>query len=379
MKSKVSIVKCEVYEHEKVYQKVKEGINLLGGIDSFIKKGEQVLLKPNFLTGRPPEKCVNTHPAIVGAVAKVVLEAGARPVIGDSPQLGSALRVAEKCGIAEIARELGIEIVEFEPTEVKHPEGKYFKQFTVGKAVIEADKIINLPKLKTHSLTFLTLSVKNMFGCVPGARKAQWHVRTSQKGIEYFSRMLLDLYTLTNPVLSIVDGISSMEGKGPGFGKPRHLGLITSGTDAVSVDAVIAEVIGVNVQQFPTWKAALNEQYGTAHLNEIEVLGKSIDEVRIDDFQYPPKITEIKGFPKILMGFLKGQLTTHPFIDNKRCEKCNNCIEACPSKCISDYEGGFVINAKDCIQCLCCMEICPHGAIDLKEGSLIKFFKHLKK
>ena len=378
MESKVSIVKCESYESARVYQKIKEGINLLGGINSFVKRGEQVLLKPNFLTGRPPEKSVNTHPAIVGAVAKLVMEAGARPVIGDSPQLGSALKVSEKCGVVEIAKELGIEIVEFKPTEVKHPEGKHFKHFIVGKAVLEADKIINLPKLKTHSLTFLTLAVKNMFGCVPGARKAQWHVRTSQKGVEYFSRMLLDLCTLTNPVLSIVDGISCMEGKGPGFGESRHLGLIIAGTDAVSVDAVIAKVLRVNPEQFPTWKVALNEQYGTARLNDIEVLGKSINEVRIDDFQYPPKFTEIKGFLKIFMGFLKVHLTTHPFIDTTRCEKCNNCIEACPLKCIAALEEGYVMNSKDCIQCLCCMEVCPHAAIDLKEGSLLKLFKHFK-
>ena len=379
MESKVSIVKCESYESARLYPKIKEAINLLGGIHSFVKRGEKVLLKPNFLIGRIPEKSVNTHPAIVGAVAELVMDAGALPVIGDSPQLGSALRVAEKCGVAEIAKELGIEIIEFEPTAVTHPEGKHFKHFTVGKAVLEADKIINLPKLKTHSLTFLTLAVKNMFGCVPGARKAQWHVRTSQKGVEYFSRMLLDLYTLINPTMSIVDGIVSMEGKGPGFGKPRDLGLIFAGTDAIAVDSVISTVIGGDPEQFPTLKVALKEHYGTARLNDIEVLGEMTDEVKIDDYQFPPQITEIKGFLKIFMGFLKGQVTTHPFIESEKCKECNNCVEACPLNCIISHEGGFVINSKECIQCLCCMEVCPHGAIGLKEGFLIKLFKHLKK
>ena len=152
--------------------------------------------------------------------------------------MGSALKVAEQCGVAAVARELGIEIVEFEPVEVKYPAGKFFKRFTLGKAVLEADTIINLPKLKTHGLTYLTLAVKNIFGCIPGARKAQWHVRTSRQGSEYFARMLLDLHTLINPPLSIVDGIIAMEGKGPGFGNPRDLGLIIAGTDAVAVDAV---------------------------------------------------------------------------------------------------------------------------------------------
>jgi uncharacterized protein (DUF362 family)/NAD-dependent dihydropyrimidine dehydrogenase PreA subunit len=379
MSAKVSIIRCKDYESENVYRQVKEGVNLLGDISSFVNKGEKVLLKPNFLVGRAPEKCVNTHPAIIHAVARLVLEAGATPVIGDGPQLGSALKVAEKCGAADVARDLGIELVDFEPVDVTHPDGKHFKHFTVGKAVLEADKIINLPKFKTHGLTLLTLAVKNIFGCIPGARKAQWHVRTSQGGSEYFSKMLLDLYSFINPVLSIVDGIVAMEGKGPGFGTPRDLGLIIAGTDAVAVDSVISEVLGVNPEKFPTLKIALNENYGTPHLSNIEVLGEPVNEVKVNDYQFPPKITEFKGFAKIFMGFLKGQLTTHPFIDSKLCKKCNNCVEACPLECIAAYEGGLIINSKKCIQCLCCMEICPDGAVDLKEGFLLKLFKNLKK
>jgi uncharacterized protein (DUF362 family)/NAD-dependent dihydropyrimidine dehydrogenase PreA subunit len=379
MKAKVSIIQCEDYTPDQVYRKVKEGINLIGGIDAFVSKGEKVLLKPNFLVDRPPEKCVTTHPEVVRAVATLVLEAGAHPFIGDSPNLGSTLKVAEKCGVAQVARELGIEIVEFEPVEVTHPQGKFFKRFVVGKAVREADKIINLPKLKTHNLTFLTLAVKNIFGCVPGARKAQWHVKTSSQDNEYFSKMLLDLYTLINPVLSVVDGIVSMEGKGPGSGTPRNLGVLIAGTDAVAVDAIITEIVGAPPEQFTTLKVALKEHYGVARREEIEVWGEAIEKVKVGDYQFPPKIIEIKGFLKTFLGFLKGPLTTHPEIDTTKCEQCANCAEACPLKCITALENKFIINSKECIQCLCCMEVCPHAAIDLKEGSLLKLFKHLKK
>ncbi len=379
MGAQVSIKKCQDYSYDQVYRAVKEGVDLLGGMGSFVSTGERVLLKPNFLVGRSPEKCVNTHPAVVKAVAQLVLETGARPMIGDSPQMGSALKVAEKCGVAEAARELGIEIVEFEPVDVKHPQGKCFKQFTVGKVVLEADKIINLPKLKTHGLTFLTLAVKNVFGCIPGIRKAQWHVRTAHKGSAYFSQMLLDLYTLVNPVLSITDGIVAMQGKGPGFGDPHDLGLIISGTDALAVDAVITAVLGLPPKRFPTLKVALNEHYDTARLSSVNVLGEPIDKVTAHDFHFPPEITEMKGLIKSILGFLKGPLTTHPCIDTKLCRQCNNCVEACPLHCISAGEGGFAINSKECIQCLCCMEVCPHGAVDLREGALLKLFKHQKK
>ena len=378
MKEKVSIVTCSDYQSERVYRQVKEALDLLGGTSAFVSRGERVLLKPNFLIGRPPEKCVNTHPELVRAVAQLVLEAGATPVIGDSPQLGSALKVAERCGVAAVARELGIEIVEFEPVEVKHPEGKFFKRFTVGKAVLEADRVINLPKLKTHGLTYLTIAVKNLFGCVPGARKAQWHVRTSHEGNEHFSRMLLDLATLINPPLSIVDGIDAMEGKGPGFGTPRHLGLIIAGTDTVAVDAVATEVLGAHPEHFPTLHAALLEGYGTPHIGEIDLRGKPISEVAVDGFIFPPLIGPPNTFRKLFMSILKGPLTTNPFIDKKECQQCGNCFKACPLNCISAGEDGYAINADECIRCLCCMEVCPNGAVDLKDGFLLNLFKRKK-
>jgi uncharacterized protein (DUF362 family)/ferredoxin len=375
MKEKVSIVKCDDYRPERVYRQLKEGLDLLGGIGAFISRGERVLLKPNFLIGRSPAKCVNTHPELVRAVAQIVLEAGATPVIGDSPQLGSALKVAEQCGVAAVARELGIEIVEFEPVEVKHPEGKFFKRFTLGKAVLESDTIINLPKLKTHGLTFLTVAVKNLFGCVPGARKAQWHVRTSHEGREHFSRMLLDLAALINPPLSIVDGIDAMEGKGPGFGTPRHVGLIIAGTDAVAVDAVVTAVLGTHPEHFPTLQTALLDGYGTPDIGEIDLLGEKITEVAVDNFIFPPLIRPPSAFRKLLMSILKGPLTTNPFIDKKQCKQCGNCSKACPLSCIADGADGFSINAGECIQCLCCMEVCPNGAVDLKDGFLLNLFK----
>lgn len=375
MKEKVSIVKCDDYNSERVYRQLKEGLDLLGGIGAFVSQGERVLLKPNFLIGRSPEKCVNTHPELVRAVAQLVLEADATPVIGDSPQMGSAAKVAERCGVAAVARELGIEIVEFEPVEVKHPEGKFFKRFTLGKAVLEADTIINLPKLKTHGLTFLTIAVKNLFGCVPGARKAQWHVRTAQEGNEHFSRMLLDLATLINPPLSIVDCIDAMEGKGPGFGTPRHVGLIIAGTDPVAVDTIVTEVLGTHPEHFPTLQTALLEGYGTPDIGEIDLFGEEISEVGVDDFVFPPLIRPPSPFRKLLMSFLKGPLTTNPFIDKKQCQQCGNCFKACPLNCITDGTDGFSINAGECIQCLCCMEVCPNGAVDLKDGFLLNLFK----
>jgi uncharacterized protein (DUF362 family)/Pyruvate/2-oxoacid:ferredoxin oxidoreductase delta subunit len=379
MTTAVSIVRCPEYREELVYKKLKEAIDLLGGIQHFISPEETVLLKPNLLIGRPAEKCVNTHPLVVKAAARLVLEAGALPLIGDSPQLDSAQKACDKCGIGDVARELGLEIVEFEPIDRANPAGRVFKSFTLGKVVNEVDKIINLAKLKTHSLTGLTLSVKNMFGCVPGARKGQWHVRTHTAGKEYFARMLLDLYYFVKPTLNIVDGITAMEGQGPGFGDPRPLGLMIAGADGVAVDRVIAEIVNVPVEQVPTLMVALQEGYGTARLEEIEVRGESIAEVTVADFKAPQFQDMMGKIPGPILRLLKAYLTTQPAVKKEQCVECEMCLRACPRQCITHPEGSIRINEDACIQCLCCMEICPQGAIELRPGALLAFFSAIRK
>jgi uncharacterized protein (DUF362 family)/Pyruvate/2-oxoacid:ferredoxin oxidoreductase delta subunit len=375
----VSIVKCPAYQEDTVYLKIKEAVDLVGGIGNFVSPGEKVLLKPNLLIGRPPEKCVNTHPLVVKAVARMVQESGAVPLIGDSPQLDSAQKACDKCGIGEVARALGIEIVEFEPVDVQNPEGKVFKNFTIGRVLKEADKIINLAKLKTHSLTTLTLAVKNMLGAVPGARKGQWHVRTHTAGKEYFAQMLLDLFYLVKPSLNIVDGIVAMEGQGPGFGDPRALGLIIAGTDGVAVDRVIAEIVNIPAEQVPILMVALRDGYGIGELKEISVLGERLEDVKVPDFKAPQFQDMMAKIPRPILRFLKAYLTTQPAIIEEKCVECEMCLRACPRQCITHPSGAMQMNTDACIQCLCCMEICPQGAIELRPGGVLKIYAGIRR
>ena len=378
MAATVSIVKCPAYQEDTVYQKMKEAIDLVGGISRYVSTGEKVLLKPNLLIGRPPEKCVTTHPLVVKAVARMVQEAGAVPLIGDSPQLDSAQKACDKCGIGEVARELGIEIIEFEPVDVQNPGGKVFKSFTIGRVLQEADKIINLAKLKTHSLTTLTLAVKNMLGSVPGARKGQWHVRTHTAGKEYFAQLLLDLYYLVKPSLNIVDGIVAMEGQGPGFGDPRALGLIIAGADGVAVDRVIAEIVNIPAEQVPILMVALRDGYGVGELDEIAVLGERLEDVKVFDFKAPQFQDIMAKIPRPIMRFLKAYLTTQPAIIKEKCVECEMCLRACPRQCITHPAGAMQMNTDACIQCLCCMEICPQGAIELQPGGILKLYAGIR-
>ncbi|MGB9629910.1 MAG: DUF362 domain-containing protein, partial [Thermodesulfobacteriota bacterium] len=113
MRPSVSIVKCEDYEEEKVSQSLRHSIDLLGGIHRFVQKGDHVLLKPNLLYGKPPEKAVTTHPLIVKGMIQIVREAGGIPLLGDSPSIGGLFRTAEKAGIKAVAEEMGCPLLEF--------------------------------------------------------------------------------------------------------------------------------------------------------------------------------------------------------------------------------------------------------------------------
>ena len=130
MHTTVSLVRCHDYQEAAVHEKIKEVLDLIGGIQQFVAPGEKVLLKPNLCIGRPPEKCVNTHPLVIKSIALLIKEAGATPLIGDSPQMGLPRNAANKSGIGDVAQDLGIDIVEFEPVTALNPEGKIFKTFT---------------------------------------------------------------------------------------------------------------------------------------------------------------------------------------------------------------------------------------------------------
>ena len=380
MKEKVAIVRSESYEDPRLINRIQEGIEYLGGWKEFITPGDKVLLKPNLLIGRPAARCVNTHPLVVKAVAQMVMDLGCKVIIGDSPQLGSARKVAARCGLEDVAKELGIEVVDFDPVEVKFPEGKVFKTLTIGRQLLEVDRVINLPKLKTHSLTCLTLAVKNLFGYIPGARKAEWHVKTSEAGKDFLAQLFLELNDLIRPALNIVDGIMAMEGRGPGFGDPRYLGLLIMGRNAIAVDRVIAEILSVPPDLVPTLRVAKTKGYEYAELDEIAVVGESLNAVRVKDFKLPPrtevpsKFSESLGLSKPLFRFLKTQLTAQPQIDSTLCQDCKMCTEACPIHAISSAQGGLLIDAKRCIQCLCCIEVCPHAAVELKPGWLLRTY-----
>jgi uncharacterized protein (DUF362 family)/Pyruvate/2-oxoacid:ferredoxin oxidoreductase delta subunit len=369
MKSTVSIVKCQNYDEDEVLRGLRKVIGLLGGIEQFVQNGNRVLLKPNLLYGKAPEKAVTTHPSIVKGMIKIVREAGGVPFIGDSPGVGGLRRTAEKAGIKGVADEMNCPLVEFDrPVLSAKGVGTQFKQLEIDQAVLDVDAIINLPKWKTHGQTLLTLGVKNLFGCIPGPRKALWHLRAGDNH-KLFAQVLVDLYQAVKPPLTVLDGIVGMEGNGPNSGRPIPLGLILASNDALSIDQVVCDLLGISRRALPTNRVAFEQGIGR---DGIEVLGERVEDVRIPHFQFPPLSGADWNLPGFIRKALKNALSTKPVMEEGKCVLCNRCVEICPSKALERKEKGLIFDYGKCIRCFCCQEICSEGAIAIEPGWAFK-------
>lgn len=365
MKVPVSIVRCQTYDEHEVLKALRRSIDLIGGMDSFVKQGDRVLLKPNLLYGKAPERAVNTHPAIIKGVIEMVKEQGGDPRLGDSPGMGSAAGAAQKSGIKKVADAMGCPIVEFKrPILPEEKKGKVFKNIEIDQALFEADVIINLPKWKTHGQMLLTLGVKNLFGCVPGSRKALWHLKAGRDS-KLFAQMLVDIYRIIQPSLTILDGIVGMEGGGPGSGDPIPLGLILASRDPLYLDQVVCDLLGISRESLLTNRVALEQGLGR---DDIEVRGENIGEVKINRFRLPGLTRLDWHLPEFLQKLIRHAMTSKPAVNQDRCKDCGWCMEICPPKVLDQTAKGLLIDYGKCIRCFCCQEICPEGAITVKPG-----------
>jgi len=250
-KSQVAVIKCDTYDYGRVYDAVETGVNLLGGISNFVKEGEKILIKPNVLIGTNPEKCVCTHPSVFRAVGIILKKAEVTLSYGDSSGFGRSIGNMRRAGLKQVADELSIMLADFSKGQyLSHDRARLNKKFFLAGGVLEADGLVSLPKLKTHGLTRITGAVKNQFGCIPGLRKSQFHVKMSDPFD--FAKMLVDLNTLIKPRLYIMDGIMAMEGNGPRSGKPKKLGVLLLSNDPVAIDSIACKIINLNPEYVPT-------------------------------------------------------------------------------------------------------------------------------
>jgi uncharacterized protein (DUF362 family) len=254
MSPTVSLIRATSYETEELRRSVIAVLAPLGGIGAVVKPGDRVLLKPNLLTGaRPTQECV-TRPELVRCVAELVIEAGGKPFFGDSPAFGSALGVAKSNGYLPMMAELNLPVVEFHGKRYE-TLSQEFNHLRLSKEAMEADVVINLPKVKSHMQLTMTLGVKNLFGCVPGKMKAWWHMEAG-KSADRFGEMLVETARAIAPNLTIIDGIIGHEGNGPSGGEPRELGVLGAAADVFALDLAMLAVLNVEAHLVPTAAAA---------------------------------------------------------------------------------------------------------------------------
>jgi uncharacterized protein (DUF362 family) len=335
-----------------------------------------VLLKPNMLAAKGPDAAVTTHPEVLRAVIELVQQAGGTVLVGDSPGIGSARKVAETSGMLQIIEETGAELVDFSESVEVCGDG-IFKRFALARPYLEADRIINLPKLKTHEMMTMTCAVKNLFGSVVGTAKAGWHLKAGADR-NLFSRMLVELYLLRVPDLNIVDAVVAMEGNGPGSGDPRQVGVLLAGTNAVAVDVVAAEIVGIPKKLLYLEHAASRLGVDGADRADIETAGASLDDVRVSSFRLPHLSDVQFGLPSFLKNRLRHYLTSGPCLVGDRCVACGICKEACPPRAITLVHGKLHFDYHACIRCFCCRELCPAGALDVVDGPLLKVIKKFR-
>lgn len=366
-KSQVSIVRCSSYERAEVARAVKEALSLVGGIEKFIKPGSRVLLKPNLLSGRPPADAVNTHPEFLRAVGRLVKTVTPNILVGDSPggwNLRAIADVYENAGIKQICDEEGFKAVKFD--KVVDIKGLPF-----ASVINEVDFIISLPKLKTHSVMMITGAIKNTFGMIVGMSKAHCHLKYPMP--EDLAPVLVDVFGVVRPVLSIVDGITGMEGDGPAAGTVRNFNLVLAGADAVAIDSVISRLAGIDPLSVKTTAEAARRDYGTADIDKIEILGEKLEDSKIKNFRMPGTF-KLYRLPKSVIRKGIKYVKFYPRISLRKCRGCGLCFAICPKKTIKKaIMGKFRVKTKDCICCLCCHEVCPYKAISLKKSLLARF------
>ncbi len=372
----VVLEKCENYDKERVRSSIARVFDLLGGIEKYIKAGTQVALKPNLLIAKRPTDAATTHPMIVEVVTEMVIKAGGIVTIIDSPggpyTAAFIKRVYQTTGMEAAADTTGAKLnYDLRVENVSIPEGILLKSVNILKPLIDADVIINLAKLKTHMMMVYTGAIKNMFGAVGGTEKADYHARMND--YDLFATSLVDIHYAIKPTLNIIDGITAMEGEGPGSGVPRHIGTIIASENAFEADAIALNIIHVPHDKVPIMR--VGKKYARYNENDIEVIGEPIEQFICTDFDVPSLNLRESGArpPKGLLS--KFSVITRPklVIRTKDCIRCRRCLEACPAKVITvQSDKNLKINPSGCIRCFCCHELCPENAIDIKRSLLSK-------
>ena len=365
----VSAITCDTYELDAVRRAVADVLAPLGGIGRFVQPGRRVLLKPNLLSAAKLERAVTTHPAVVQAVAEAVQAAGCIVLLGDSHagRVETGPQVYRASRMTDVAAQTGATLLPFDEATWQRLNGH---DYFLARPVLQADLVINLPKLKTHAFALYTGAVKNLFGVIPGSRKRDVHLRAP--GIRDFSRALADVLELVRPALTIMDAVIGQEGDGPGTsGTPRRYGCLAAAADAVALDAVLAQAMGFPSGAILHLAEAGARGLGLADPAQIKLAGDravlAFGRVQLPGSHWYFRVPARFSAPIYRAARLR------PRLSPQLCVGCGQCAEVCPRQAITPGQPPR-FDLERCVGCLCCAEVCPQGALQGQRHRLVRPF-----
>jgi len=284
----VTLTRCSDYSRSSIKEALERHFELLGGLERFVKPGDTVLLKPNFIAPRSRRHATQTDPAVILETARLLKDFGARPFVGDSPAWSNVFVCVKALKLEEPLKKLSVPVKQLDkPKQCRI--GAKDTSVGISSVALDADVIINLPKLKSHQQLVATFAVKNMFGCVSGKRKALWHF-IKGKNMNDFCELLIDIYKYLNPTLTIIDAVTVMDGPGPIRGRARPLGYLLGGTDPIACETICAKLVGIEPEDIPIIKTAGQIGFGCSETTKIEIAGDDFSPGKDIDFKLPELI-----------------------------------------------------------------------------------------
>ncbi len=284
----MTLTRCSDYNRPAVAEAIERQFKLLGGLEKFVRPGDTVLLKPNFIAPRSRRHATQTDPAVILETARLLKDFGVKPFVGDSPAWGDVFACVKALELEEPLKKMAVPV-----RQLDRPEwckvGAGGTRVGISSVALDADVIINLPKFKSHQQLVATFAVKNMFGCVAGKRKALWHFAKGSSADD-FCGLLIDIFKFLNPALTIIDAVTAMDGPGPIRGRARPLGWLIGGIDPIACETICARLVGIEPESLPIIKTAKLMGFGCSDPARIEIAGDDFSQSVCTDFQLPELI-----------------------------------------------------------------------------------------
>lgn len=356
----------------------RRAISQVGGMESVLNGAKMAVIKPNFVAGRGAATGATTSFALIKTVAEEVRACGAEPVLCEMPGTEFDREATYTIlGVERFCAENGIRILRIDPegderdwVEV-HPEGaKTLRRFHIPRVLNDAC-LINLPVLKTHVVSGMSIAMKNPMGILPRPDRRAMHTF----GID---QSIVDMNRGIKPALTIVDGSAGQDGDGPLYGDTSDVQALVAGRDSLAVDLVCCQLVGVKPRDIPHLRLAL-EQFGKPSWT---ISGEDAGVIRqfrlprqnplyrfifwlMYPLDYPYTRLAERGKHFCTMLYSTGLVGTRPSIQAAQCTRCGVCVETCPLPNVIDLKT-LKVNYAACQRCLLCYEACPEHAITVK-------------